>query len=376
MITRRGFVGAAGLLAAGAVLGAQSRQPTIDVKKLGAVGNGKTSDVAFVRMAIRSAAETLSGATIYFPPGEYYLGAADTMELLSLRNAENLRIVGDRATLTCRAFSKCAMFALGSSRNIVFEGLGFRDYGLIRERTLGAYAIAIVQNDGPPTENIEVRDCTFDSVLSAMTAGEGSRVNARGLRFTNITVTRSVYGLNFADCGDDVTARGFRCNDVMRSYFPYGVTNHDIELDTRNNATGFTDVLIKCYDKVTQRLKVKVTCRGKRSGDAIVAFDNQHSKGQGVIRDISVELDVDDADCRLDRVVLARSFDANARYERQTQNRWDNISLDGDVRVCDSTKLIDVLTVSKTPGRMFIGSRLSKHPRLPSNIPGFNVTRA
>ena len=94
------------------------------------------------------------------------------------------------------------------------------------------------------------------------------------------------------------------------------------------------------------------------------------------MRDIQIDVDVDDADCRLDTVLLIRSFDPRARVERETGNRWDNIVLDGQVRVCDRTKVLDIVSTSRTPGRIAIGPRLARHPRLPKNLPGFVVLAA
>jgi hypothetical protein len=244
---------------------------------------------------------------------------------------------------------------------------------------MGAAGIRLVDDDTVGCENIEIKDCTFESVLSGVvcrTFDKPRQARNRGITLTNLLVSHSYYGYNFQDSGDDVVGRGLRCDDVNRSYFPYGVTNHDIELDTRNNATGFTDVLIKTYERdYTSGLRVKVRCRGKRSGDAIVALDNQHNTGRGTIRDIVLDLDIDDVDCRLNTAILMRSFDPQERHETHTQNRWDNITIDGDVRICDATKLIEVTTVGKAPGRLIFGPRLSRNPRLPRSIPGFVVNR-
>ena len=63
--------------------------PVIDVKKLGAFGNGKLPDLSQLRTAVAAAAEHPAGATIYFPPGEYFLGAADDSWLLTATNLQN-----------------------------------------------------------------------------------------------------------------------------------------------------------------------------------------------------------------------------------------------------------------------------------------------
>jgi hypothetical protein len=213
------------------------------------------------------------------------------------------------------------------------------------------------------------------NTISTVGSSTVSRGKARGLKLTNLAVTRSYYGFNFADSGDDVIGRGLTCDDVQRSYFPYGVSNHDIELDTRNNATGFTDVLIKCYNKDTSNLRVKVKCRQKRSGDAIVALDHEHVTGRGTIRNISLDLDIDDADCRLNAAILIRSFDPNHRQESSTTNRWDDITFDGDIRICSRTKLFEIASIGRQPGKLHIGPRLAANPRLPVTYPGFQVER-
>jgi hypothetical protein len=383
MTTRRGFLSACAS-AAGAMLTptltrAQSR-PTIDVKKLGAFGNGKLPDLRQLRRAVEEAGDHPQGATVYFPPGEYYLGAADDTYLLTAKNLQNVRFVGERATISCKSVNgSSSMLVLAGSRNVSVEGLSFRDYGLNREDGPGAAGIRLVNDGLRGCENTRISDCTFESVQSGVvcrTFDDGGRARIRGITLENLSVSRSYYGFSFQDAGDNVIGRGLRCSDVKRSYFPYGVSNHDIQLDTSNNSTGFTDVLIKCYQKDTSGIRARVKCRAKRSGDAIVALDHQHETGRGTISNIALTLDVDDADCRLNTVVLIRSFTAAFKFEEQTDNRWDNISIEGDVRICAKTKLIDIATIAKTPGRLVLGPTLSKNPRLPARFPGFVVSRA
>jgi polygalacturonase len=152
MLTRRRFITAASALAGAATLRrarAQSK-PTIDVKKLGAFGDGKLPDLRQLRRACEMAAEHPGGATIYFPPGEYYMGAADASELLQITNLQNVRFVGERATISCRTVNGTpGMFVLAACRNISIEGLTFRDYGLNREGRSGAHAISFTNNGNP-----------------------------------------------------------------------------------------------------------------------------------------------------------------------------------------------------------------------------------
>jgi hypothetical protein len=193
------------------------------------------------------------------------------------------------------------------------------------------------------------------------------------VRLQNLTISHSYYGLGFQHNGDDVTARSLRCEDVKRSYFPYGVSRHDIELEAFANATGFTDVLISCYRRSTSDIRVKLKSRGKRGGDTIVTLDHHDEAPNLVMRNIVLDLDVDDVDCRLDTAIMLRAMDRNRRVERKTTRRWDTISLDGDIRICDRTKLFELTSVSTPPSSLRIGPTLARHPRLPSSFPGFAV---
>ena len=382
MTSRRSFLAAAAAVAATAVsvprAKAQVRQPTIDVKKIGASGGGKFSDLRHIRRALEMAAEHRGGATIYFPPGDYYLGAVEDGDLLVLQNLQNIRFIGERATISCRTSKgRPGIIVIAGSRNIGVEGLSFRDHGLDREEVWGAYAISFIgdaRRSG--SENIQIADCKFDSVVAAVGShgDDGRAPPVRGIRLQNLTVSHSVYGFNFAESGDDVTGRELSCIDVMRSYFPYGVSRHDIEIDTKNNATGMTDVLISCYHKSTTDIRLKLKSRGKRGGDTIINFDHQNKVPGLSIRNIKIDADIDDVNCGLNAAIQFRAMDRNRRTERVTDRRWDAISLDGDIRICDLTKLIYFESVNRTPGRIEIGPRLARHPRLPKSFPGFDAT--
>ena len=221
---------------------------------------------------------------------------------------------------------------------------------------MGAVAIRLVNNEGAGCDGIQIKDCSFESVISGVTCrtfDEPRRARIRGVTLTNLSVSRSLYGFNFQDAGDNVVGRGLRCNDVMRSYFPYGISNHDIELDTSNNATGFTDVLISCYRQDTTDIRLKVKVRAKRTGDAIINLDHQNQEPNHVLRNIRIDADVDDADCRLHAAIMFRSLDRNRNGEAVTARRWEAINLDGDIWI-HQTQLFRFESIPKTPGTLQI----------------------
>ena len=363
---------------------AQSRpaKPTtvIDVKKMGAFGNGKLPDARQIKAAIAAAADEPRGAIVYFPPGEYFLGAADDNWLIPAVNLNNVHFVGERATLTCKSVNgSSSMLAFGACRNVSVQGLRFRDHALDREKLIGAAGIRLANEGRRGCEDVEIRDCTFESVIAGVVCrsfDETKTARIRGVTLTNLSVSHSLYGFNFQDAGDNVTGRGLRCVDCKRSYFPYGVSRHDIELESSGNATGFTDVIISCYTKDTTDIRLKLKVRGKGPGDAVINLDHNNEVPDRVLRNVRIDADIEAPDCRLETAILFRSRDKGRRVEATTTRRWEAISLDGDIRICDKTKLFEWESVSKTPGALFIGPRLAKHPRLPRTFPGFNATIA
>src|SRR5688572_20846949 len=119
-LTRRQFITALASVVGGAALPRARAQtkPTIDVKKLGAFGDGKLPDLRQLRRAIEMAGEHPAGATIYFPPGEYYLGVVDRTDLLVANDLQNVRFVGERATISCKTLSgDPCILALAGTRN-------------------------------------------------------------------------------------------------------------------------------------------------------------------------------------------------------------------------------------------------------------------
>src|SRR5205085_8705081 len=120
-------------------------------------------------------------------------------------------------------------FFIAGCRNVAFEGLSFRDYGLNRNiNWLGAAAIRLANEGATPCENVEIRNCRFESVAGALVCRSwDGAAGCRGITLTDLAVSQSYYGFNFQDAGDHVVGRRLLCEDVKRSYFPYGVSNHD-----------------------------------------------------------------------------------------------------------------------------------------------------
>ena len=174
----------------------------------------------------------------------------------------------------------------------------------------------------------------------------------------NLDVRNSYYGLNFQDNGDVVRGTRLRFYDVRRSYFPYGVDDHDVTLSSEANSTGSTDLLIKCYRRPTTNIVLNASSAGKRQGDAILAFEQEHVDGRGLIRGVRVNLDVSRAACALKSVIRFAAYDTSGGLESVTRSEWSDIALDGAISACPSTKIFDVASAPQVAGVVRIGAQL------------------
>jgi len=51
----------------------------------------------------------------------------------------------------------------------------------------------------------------------------------------------------------------------------------------------------------------------------------------------------------------------------------EGISLDGEIRMCNRTKVIELTSVNEIPDTLRMSPRLALHPQLPRRFPGFDV---
>ncbi|HWO42678.1 MAG TPA: glycosyl hydrolase family 28-related protein [Candidatus Eisenbacteria bacterium] len=354
--------------------GTSRKHLEIRVTDHGAKADGITDDRPAIAAAIRLAAQK-PGARVLFPRGIYRLKHVAGGELLALRGISDLVIHGDNALLSCNTpEGTTSIFKLTDCENVTIEGLAFHDEGADRAvKWKGAVAIYLTGYGNRGNRRIRVEDCSFNNMLSALMVNDRGGRRAGEIRLQALDIRAGYYGLSFQNNGDNVFATGIRCNDVKRSYFPYGVTNHHVELAADNNATGYTDVLIKCYGRETANLAIKLRSRGKRSGDAIVALEQQHPNDRGMIRDVRIDLEITADDCGLTNVIVMRALTPEGKVLRATRSRWQNIRLQGHVEYCEnSTRLLYAGSVPDKVGTLVMGPPLFAQVD-PAQVRGFKL---
>lgn len=354
--------------------GSSSRR-TVNVRDVGARGDGRNDDLAALRTALAQAIAQ-PGSDLLLPAGEYWLGeTANPEALLAVDGATDLGIIGDGAVLRARTLNGItSFFFFTGSRRVFISGLSFRDDGLDRAITWQGGSAIYISGDGGGCAEFTVRQCRFESVLAALTVA-GTERPVSDIVLDDLVVRRSYYGLNFQNNGDRVRATNLVFDDLRRAYFPYGVDDHDIAFTSRNNATGSTDLLIKCYSRPTTNLRIAGSVTGKRGGESMVSFEHEHRSGEGVIAGVNLRLDVADADCALENLFVFRSYAPNGTLESNTRSVWRDIRIDGTFGYCDARTAF--LTAPSAPAeRATVRFGASVDPRfLPAAPAGFELVR-
>jgi len=372
------------LVALGAVLAslpargsAQAAPAVVDVRDHGARGDGVAVDTSAIRRAIDAATRTAGSVLVRFPAGEYWLGESSGEPFLPVIDAAHLVFEGAGARLRCRTRKGAPpVFYLRGAHDIAFRGLTFVDEGLERNvQSHGASAIYLSGESVRATRDIRITSCDFERMLSAVLAA-GPRSRVTGITLDSMVVRHSYYGLLFQNNGDHVRGTRLRFVDCRRSYFPYGVDDHEIDFDSEANQTGSTDILIKAYSRPTTRLRIRARSTGKGRGDAIVAFEHQHVSGEGEIRDVDLRLDVTTNECRLQNVILFRSYTQGGSLEAQTRSTWAGIRVNGNVAICESgTRWMGVDSVPGRTADVRIGRDVPRHLIPAAAPPGFMLVR-
>jgi hypothetical protein len=276
----------------------------VNVLDFGADNTGATDCVAAINAAI-TFAKSKGGSVILFPAGTYkvtattqYLGMASHFPI---EDADSLDFVGYGAVLSSTA-SSASLFNLNGCRRINFEGFDIvgtfsRTLNVVNTTSISCFDLSSTTRD---SESISVKNCRLQNVYLALRV-RPNNVNSyrvRTIHIENVFCTNGFYGLSFQENGDNLTATNFRTNQFVRSYFPYGVNNHNVSYMSYNGDV-FTDCLIKAYKNDTTNINVKAVIIGNTSSDAHVAIETQHAPSTQPIpaKLQNIVVNIDDTQC-------------------------------------------------------------------------------
>ncbi len=196
-----------------------------------------------------------------------------------------------------------------------------------RTSNIGVIAVA-VRNTAANTHTLTVGDVTGTNLSAGFSAStaDASLYRLKGVTLGTFNLTGCYYGVNCANNADDLTAKVVS-DDIIRSYFPYGVDNHKVIVDSSNHAS-FTDILIKRYGFDTSNIEVLYKSRNDLSADAGISIEHQNTADDGVIRNVTIILDQEKATPAHKGINIA-SYDDGGSLITDTNAITDNVTIRG-----------------------------------------------
>jgi hypothetical protein len=315
------------------------------------LGSQRDGSNVFVIFGLRDAILAGNGATlrIHSDVHEYF-------NLLYLAHYQNFRI----ENLSCLDTGYGGTYQAGG-KFIVLDAGERESLGLTLDNVAGEGLVSFVHVQG--------------------IAG-GPRV--RGIRIMpNCTATRVFYGLTCLNNGDDVSG-GFSTFNCARSYFPYGVNGHDLDIKINHRGAAYgpiaeTSVLIKSYGPPTSDIRLDVTFSGVIASTRFcVLLEHQHGPGTpaSIIEDVDLRITVapgtDDPN-GVQRLAL-RSYAGDAEEVGRSGNIWRRIRLGGDLgrggALAVYSRVVPVVAGDITIARGTVGAGPGE-----VSAPGFQIRR-
>jgi len=284
----------------------------VNVKDFGADNTGATDCVPAINDAI-TFAKSKGGGVIFFPAGTYTVTATSLYNGFTchfpIEDANSIDFVGYGAVLNSTVAggggilgNAVSLFYLNGCRRINFEGFDIlgtfsRTLNIVNIYSIVCFDLWSTTRD---SESISVKNCRLQNVYTALRVPPNNlnSYRVRTIYFENVFCFNGYYGINCQENGDNLTATNFRTNRFIRSYFPYGVSNHNVSYMSYNGDV-FTDCLIKAYKNNTTNINVKAVIIGNTSTDAHVAIETQHDPSTQPIpaKLQNIVVNIDDIQC-------------------------------------------------------------------------------
>ena len=318
----------------------------VSVKDFGAVGDGVADDTAEIQAAFTHLV-SVGGGLLLFPAGTYLVSTQ-----ILLTNLVNTVVVGVGATIQSNystvAQTNQGVFIITDGNNISFDGLKF--VGTQTESwppdvtyspPASNFGHQVFRLFGS-TSNFCARNIVATGMMSFLAVLPTGGTRAKNIIVENCDVNIASYGINCQNNGDNMVVRGLRLKTIGRSYFVYGVYNHNVSYTAVGGGTRvLADMVISSTGSTdpTRNIKVQVVWDGLGGYDGC---------GHFTVTDTGVVEDVDIHCTQMPNSVLGYSlFFAHATtgtpgYTPATTKCFNNIRISG-------TLLTDLVLNSSFP---------------------------
>lgn len=245
------------------------------------------------------------------------------------------------------AASNQAIFKHKSGSNVTFGDFRVEADAVDRTSNIGIIALAVKSEASH--QNLNIGNITGSKLSSVFTCSSTDPANfrLRRVRAKKLFNTNGYYTVNCANNCDDFQAQ-ISNQDIVRSYFVYGVENHRVSVHSTSH-NKFTDILIKRYGYDTKDIHVNYMAQNDTSSNASISIEHQNDTQDGLIEDVYITLNVEKSNVANPTLNFAQITDVGA-VATTTTSRTHNIHVKGT-------------TNSSTPtvfGSALVGGNLSE----------------
>jgi hypothetical protein len=233
---------------------------TLTPEMLGCFSGGSVDCTAAFGALATILSTFAGGYTVNFAPNaEYLIWPVGTTPatLMSLTAVTGATFNFNGAKIyTNNAFAASigpAVFNIHNSSNLTFNDPSYACTtcsGTIDGLKYGVF-FYINETTAPWSNNIHIVNATdiwHSSFLIVVGDGTGAvQEQAHNFSVVNADLQHVFYGLSFQGSGDNVFARGVKCTDCGRIYFPWNVANHDVEVIKDGGGSGYVSVILKAF---------------------------------------------------------------------------------------------------------------------------------
>jgi hypothetical protein len=195
------------------------------------------SDRQTIARAIEALAARGGGILEFEPARTYRVGRVEAGDnVFVLRDIHGAELRGNGAKLLCETVAgQTHMFVVQRCTDLRLAGFRGADEGAdMRVEWKGMHFIQLETTAGP-ISRISIENVAVDGAVALFSCtGLADSPRASGISLKNLTAQNCYYGLSFQENGDDVVGNLTSVN-CRRTYFPYGVRRHRIELDIRHD---------------------------------------------------------------------------------------------------------------------------------------------
>jgi hypothetical protein len=195
------------------------------------------------------------GATLNFTNGRNYIvwpAGTHPSHLMDLSGINGLTINYNSAKITTNNLfgfndgPKLITFA--NCTNVIVNNTHFEEtaYPGPISPTDDTTVYYIRETSAPWSRNFQFNNNVVVNAAAFLEVASDMNGDVQGISAINTSLKNVYYGFNFQGSGDNFFGRGIKCDNCGRVYFPWNVSNHDVEI-IGNGGGPFNQNLLKAY---------------------------------------------------------------------------------------------------------------------------------